>query len=108
MKLKQSVIKKVRDWARFEQETGGDAFEGQALDMVLDWYESQQGWDVLDILQDDITASIDGQAAWARSKGVSAAYVNDVLKGRRDPGPKILDALGFERVVTYRPKQVEK
>lgn len=62
-------------------------------------------WDVLDILQDDITSSIDGQAAWARSKGISPAYVNDVLHKRREPGPKILDAIGFERVISYRPKK---
>lgn len=61
-------------------------------------------WDVLEVLQDDITASIDGQAAWARAHGISPAYVNDVLHGRRDPGPKILDAIGFEKMITYRPK----
>ena len=67
-----------------------------------------ENWDVIDILRDDITASIDGQAAWARAHKVSAAYVNDVLNGRRDPGPKILDAIGFEKVVTYRPKEGKK
>jgi len=65
-------------------------------------------WDVIEILRDDITASIDGQAAWARTHGVSPAYVNDVLNGRRDPGPKILAAIGFEKVVTYRPKEGKK
>jgi DNA-binding transcriptional regulator YdaS (Cro superfamily) len=44
------------------------------------------------------------QAAWARKHGVSPAYVSDVINGRREPGPAILDALGIERVVTYRPK----
>jgi DNA-binding transcriptional regulator YdaS (Cro superfamily) len=44
------------------------------------------------------------QAAWARSHGISPAYVSDVINGRREPGPAILDALGIERVVTYRPK----
>lgn len=45
-----------------------------------------------------------GQAAWAVAHAVSAAYVSDVLQGRREPGRKILDALGVERVVGYRKK----
>lgn len=42
------------------------------------------------------------QAAWAKEHGMSAAYVSDVLSGRRDPGEKALKALGLERVVIYR------
>jgi hypothetical protein len=34
--------------------------------------------------------------AWARSRGVSPAYVSDVLLGQRAPGPAILEALGLE------------
>lgn len=41
--------------------------------------------------------------------GVSAAYLGDVLHGRREPGDKILLALGLERVVTYRERdEVQK
>lgn len=39
---------------------------------------------------------------WARQNNISAAYVCDVLGGRTEPGPKILAALGFERVTLYR------
>ena len=46
-----------------------------------------------------------GQAAWAKAHGVSAAYVNDVLRERREPGKAILDALGLEKVMTYREKR---
>ncbi len=42
-----------------------------------------------------------GQAAWAASNGVSAAYVSDVLHARRDPGDSILRALGLRKVVRY-------
>ena len=38
----------------------------------------------------------------ARDLGVSAAYLNDYLQGRREPGEKLLCGLGFERVVMYR------
>ena len=43
------------------------------------------------------------QRAFAKSIGVSPAYLSDVLKGRREPGPKILDALGITRRATYAP-----
>lgn len=32
---------------------------------------------------------------------ISEQYLCDVLKGRRNPGPRILQALGLERKVTY-------
>lgn len=31
--------------------------------------------------------------------------VNDVLRGRREPGRKILDAVGIERITVYRLKK---
>ena len=41
------------------------------------------------------------QQAWAEAHGISPQYVSDVLNARRDPGDKILAALGYVRVVTY-------
>lgn len=43
-----------------------------------------------------------GQSRWAEQHDLSPAYVSDVLHGRRDPGPKILAALGYVRRVTYQ------
>jgi hypothetical protein len=40
--------------------------------------------------------------AWADAHGVSPAYVGDTIKGRHEPAGKLLEALGLERVVTYR------
>lgn len=45
------------------------------------------------------------QRALAIHYDIGQAYVSDVLSGRREPGKKILDALGLERVVGYREKQ---
>lgn len=42
------------------------------------------------------------QRTVAASMGVSAQYLNDVLKGKREPGVGFLAALELERVVTYR------
>lgn len=42
-----------------------------------------------------------GQRAWARLNGFSAAYVNDVLLGRRHLADKICDAIGIKREITY-------
>jgi DNA-binding transcriptional regulator YdaS (Cro superfamily) len=33
--------------------------------------------------------------------GISAQYLNDVIQGRRDPGPTLLKALGIKAVQTY-------
>lgn len=42
-----------------------------------------------------------GQSEWARKIGVSVAYVSDFLNARRDPGPKILEALGYKKRILY-------
>lgn len=47
-----------------------------------------------------------GQRAWADLHNVSEAYVCDVLKGRRDMGQAISEALGLARVTYYEPQQM--
>jgi hypothetical protein len=42
------------------------------------------------------------QKAFAEQHDISAAYVNDIFMGRRNPGQKFLDAVRAERIVTYR------
>ena len=49
-----------------------------------------------------------GQAAWATSHGISAGYVSDVLSERREPGGRILAALGLVRVVDYQRESMGK
>ena len=46
-------------------------------------------------------ADAGGQSAWAKQVGLTPSYVNDVLLGRRDPGPAVLAALGLRRVISY-------
>lgn len=41
------------------------------------------------------------QSAVARALGVSTSDLSRVLLGRDEPGPKLLRALGFVRVVRY-------
>jgi transcriptional regulator with XRE-family HTH domain len=41
------------------------------------------------------------QAKLARKLKVSQAYLSDVLQCRRDPGPSILEPLGFTQRVVY-------
>lgn len=45
------------------------------------------------------------QKAAAEFLGVSEQYLSDLLKGRRDPGEKILSKLGLEASVVYTAKQ---
>lgn len=37
----------------------------------------------------------------ARAFGISDAYLGDVLHGKREPGGKLLAALGYQRDVRY-------
>ena len=45
------------------------------------------------------------QRELADELGVTEGYISHVLQGRRTFGPKLLTALGLERVVTYRRKR---
>lgn len=43
--------------------------------------------------------------AWSREHDLSAAYISDIIVGRREPGPSVLSILGLEAVrheTTYR------
>ena len=44
------------------------------------------------------------KTAAAERLGVSDQYLGDIIRGKRAPGRKVLQALGLERVVTYRRK----
>lgn len=41
------------------------------------------------------------QRAFGTQAGVSACYVNDVLKGRRTPGRRMLDALALDKIERF-------
>lgn len=53
-------------------------------------------------------AEVYGQRRYAALLGVSPAYINNVLNGSREPGRKILEGAGFERVISYRRKDESK
>lgn len=59
------------------------------------------------LTEDDVRAVVDAmlttrtQRALADEIGVSAAYLNDYLHFRREPGAKLLDGLGLRRVPMY-------
>lgn len=42
------------------------------------------------------------QRALARLIGVSPTLLNDILLSKREPSGKVLEFLGYERVITYR------
>jgi hypothetical protein len=58
---------------------------------------------VLDRLRAAVEQS-GSQAAFARAHELRRTYLSDVLCGRRQPGPTILDALKLTREVTYRER----
>jgi transcriptional regulator with XRE-family HTH domain len=45
------------------------------------------------------------QKALAERIGVSPQYLVDVIKKRREPGPKILKALGIVKTVTFNKRK---
>lgn len=51
------------------------------------------------------TAAGENRAKWAAAVGIAPAYITDVLNRRREPGEKILEALGLERLVHYQRKE---
>lgn len=53
-------------------------------------------------LQDYVSAA-DSQRAAARNLGISPCHLNDVLRNRKEPGPKIASALGLRAVTNYVP-----
>jgi hypothetical protein len=42
------------------------------------------------------------QKEFAEIIGISPQYLHDVINMRREPGKKILDYLGYEKVVMYK------
>jgi transcriptional regulator with XRE-family HTH domain len=57
--------------------------------------------DVLKILRDQITIA-GSQRKFALQHGISPAYLNEVLHGKRPPGPVILKAIDIELEYYYR------
>lgn len=59
------------------------------------------------IAVDMILGRLEGktQAQLARELGIKASYLSDILRGKRAPGPQVLEALGLERVFVYTPRK---
>lgn len=47
-------------------------------------------------------------AAASRALNISQPYLNDLLRGRRDVGPKVLAKLGLKRVVVKDTSKLER
>lgn len=48
------------------------------------------------------------QKSAAKALGISAAYLNDILHGKREPGYKICNALGLHKVISFVPGSREQ
>ena len=62
--------------------------------------------DPIRVLRDAVIEA-GSQKNWAKANGLSPAYVNDLLQGRREPTSAILEALGLEKIVYYRRLDAE-
>jgi len=52
-----------------------------------------------------LASSLGGAGAAAKSLGVSATYFSEVVRGVKPPAGKLLQALGLERVISYRRRK---
>jgi hypothetical protein len=43
-----------------------------------------------------------GQRAWAKARGFSPSFINDVMRGRREITDRLAAALGFRRVTLWK------
>lgn len=62
---------------------------------------SMDAEDFIKMMRDNMEILDCTQAEYAEMRGVSTAYLSDVLNGRREPGEKLLKAHGMKRVVYY-------
>jgi hypothetical protein len=56
---------------------------------------------VLAVLREHIECHAPSLRMAAKGLGVSAPFLSDVLRGRTEPGPRILKKLGFRRVTVF-------
>jgi DNA-binding phage protein len=61
--------------------------------------------EITQILRGDIERA-GGVSQWARRTGVNRAYVSKVLHGHKQPGLKIIRALGLEATLSRRAREV--
>ena len=59
---------------------------------------------VLGLILDEVKKAGD-QKTLAMYWNISEQYLSDVLRCRREPGPKILDRLGLVKMLVYRKKE---
>lgn len=68
-------------------------------------YDDSFDYDVLKGILRQMCRKAGSQKSWAEANELSEVHVSDVLNGRRDPGDKVLNALGCEKVVSYRRRK---
>src|SRR2546430_17064089 len=54
------------------------------------------------LIRQDI-ARVRSQVKWARAAGVSRPNLNMMLNGHREPSAPMIEALGLEKTIGYRP-----
>ncbi len=69
-------------------------------------YKTYTESDLHDLIE-GMVYELGSQLAVAEKLGISAAYLNDYLSGRRAAGAKILVALELRRVISYESTQLE-
>lgn len=74
-----------------------DKFECPKCNTNFFSYGAQE---VLNLIKDQIEF-MGSQKAYAKYCGISAQYLNDIIRGRRNISPKILKKLSLKKKITY-------
>ena len=72
---------------------------------------SMQGyWTQADVLEEIslLANSMSTHKALADKMGISDAYLCDIIAGRREPGPKVLQFLKLEKVIVYHDRKIDR
>lgn len=73
---------------------------------MVDMEEGLTIKDVVALLDEQVRLCGYSQKTVAFNLGISPQYLNDILRNRGEPGPKVLKALGLEKASVYKHKKI--
>ena len=56
----------------------------------------------------ECASKVGGQKALSDLIGITAQYVNDILRSRRNPGPRVLSFFGLVKEISFSPDPHER
>jgi hypothetical protein len=95
-------------WPVRREESGPKSWFDMYAQLAYTEYIMWRKDDVVKQLQDEQKAKKLSLRSYAKSLRVSPSYLSDVYRGRRDPGPALLDHLELDRKVVTTVTYVKR